>query len=565
MQKIKFRNRKALIVIAFISSCVVYIACNSGDNKTGTDDVITGEEVSSTNDLTINPALPPGLADSATLEQAAAFAWKEFIALNWPAVPQTGQANTRDMADGSKLFGDQSGPLVWHTYRSKAEIYPWSTHYPNGSSLQGDTMLVFNYDAMPQYFYKDSVPPCAAAGNDVAWINLDESSEISLNFMFAGQNPKTPTANNSSPQLIRFLAKGNRQYFNYVTGKNYFNHGGTYYNDVLNYTNAIKKDTVTTDSTIFFPEGTIMAKAAWRLLSAKDNPAHFHTTKVRYYETKNGNPCYYQETTWGLVALHIVRKTKNAPYFTFATFEQRDNILTPDGKPVEDADGNVINPFTSPTTPVVMHTDSPNGGTTTTVAGPYCDTPGNRLFYINTAPGLPSGGNISVNGRYNNIPPVIINANKAAHQAIKAYNSTNKISNSPWEHYKLVNIQYQPFNVGQVGTDANKPVSTYRQANIVVETNYTLQMFAGQQIATGNEAGQTSNYAGGQPFYNIHIPKGAVYTRINMGGCMGCHGNAQAAGTDFSFMLRGGPVIEPDVPLPTTANKTKLAKKYRFH
>lgn len=563
MQKINRRNRKALIVITLISSCVVYIACNSGDSRTGTDAVETGTR-SNAGELTISPGLPAGLGDSATLEDAAAFAWQEFIALNWPAVAQAGQANTRDMADASKFFGDQSGPLVWHTYRSKAEIYPWSTHYPNGSSLQGDTLLVFNYDALPQYQYKDSVPPCAAAANDVAWINLDESSEISLNFMFAGQNPKAPTANNSSPQLIRFLAKGNRQYFNYVTGKNYFNHGGSYYSDVQTYTNAIKKDTVTSDSTIVFPEGTIMVKAAWRLLTAKDNPAHFHTTKVRYYETKNGNPCYYQENTWGLVALHIVRKTSKAPYFTFATFEQQDNILTPDGKPVEDADGNVINPFTSPTTPAVLHTDSPNDGTATKVAGPYCDTPGNRLFYINTAPGLPDSGNICVNGRYNNIPPAIINANKAAHQAIKAYNSTHKISNSPWEYYKLVNIQYQPFNASQVGTDANKPVSTYRQANIVVETNYTLQMFAGQQIATGSEAGQTSNYAGGQPFYNIHIPNGATYTKINMGGCMGCHGNAQAAGTDFSFMLRGGPVIEPDVPAQNAANKAKLARKYRF-
>lgn len=563
MQKIKFHNRKAAIVITLISSCIIYVACNSGDTKTG--DIVTAEELPTTTEITIGPTLPPGLSDSATLEEAAAFAWEEFFALNWPAVAQTGQANTRDMADVSKFFGDQSGPLVWHTYRSKAEIYPWSTHYPNGSTLQGDTLLVFNYDALPQYFYKDSVPPCAAADKDVAWINLDESSEISLNFMYAGQNPNAPMANNSSPQLIRFLAKGNRQYFDYVANNNYFNHGGTYYNDVQTYTNAIKKNVVVAkDSTIFFPEGTIMVKAAWRMLGPKDNPANFHTTKVRYYETKNGNPCYYQEKTWGLVALHIVRKTKDAPYFSFATFEQQDNILTPDGKPVEDAEGNVINPFTTPTTPVVKHSDPQSGPTTTTVAGPYCDTPDNRLFYVNTAPGLPSGGNICVNGRYNNIPPVIINANKAAHQAIKAYNNKNKIANSPWEHYKLVNIQYKAFNEDQIDSDPNKPVSTFRQANIVVETNYTLQMFAGQQIATGNEAGQTSNYAGGQPFYNIHVPNGATYTKINMGGCMGCHGNAQAAGTDFSFMLRGGPVIEPDVPGPNPVNKAKLAKKYRF-
>ena len=50
-----------------------------------------------------------------------------------------------------------------------------------------------------------------------------------------------------------------------------------------------------------------------------------------------------------------------------------------------------------------------------------------------------------------------------------------------------------------------------------------------------------------------------------MGGCMGCHGNAQFAGDDFSFMLRGGPVIEPDVPELDSTNVAKLLKKYRFN
>ncbi len=404
--------------------------------------------------------------------------------------------------------------------------------------------------------------------------------------MFAGTNPKTPTSTNSSPQLIRFLAKGNRDYFNYVTGvdsityvnpttkdtaiipkyRSYFNHGGTYYDNVTNYTNAIAKDTVAADSvTINFPTGTVMLKAAWRLLTDKDSINQYHTTTVRYYEEKDGDACYYQDNTWGLVALHIAHKTPSAPnYFTFATFEQKDNLLTADGKAVEDADGKVIVQSDEPTNPVVTHTDSP-GGTTTTIKGNYCDANDDRLYYVNTAPGLPSDGSICVNNRYNNIPTPIINANIAAHDAIKKYNSDNGITDSPWENYKLVNIQYQPFNSDQIGTDSNKLESTYYQANIVVETNYTLQKFSGQQIANGNEAGQTSNYAGGQPFYNIHIPKEKNYQKLNMGGCMGCHGNAQVAGTDFSFMLRGGPVIEPDVPELDSINILKLAKKYRFN
>jgi hypothetical protein len=449
-------------------------------------------------------------------------------------------------------------------------MYPWGK-FPAGTTFKLDTLQdgtvvnkpTYNYDALPQYFYKDSIPPCATASKDVALINLDETSEISLNFMFAGVTPKTPTATNSSPQLVRFLAKGNRTYFDYITSKSYFNHGGDYYDAIKNYTNAVATDNVAKDSTVFFPTGTVMLKAAWRLLTAKDTLSQYHTTTVRYYEKKNGNPCYYQEATWGLVALHIVHKTPSAPYFTFATFEQKDNILTADGKPVEDANGNVINPFTDATTPVVSHTDSPSG-TTTTISDPYCDANDSRLYYKNTADGLPSKGSICVNGRYHNLPQPIINANKAAHNAIKAYNTANGVINSPWENYKLVNIQYKPFDSTQID-QKNNLKSTYFQANIVVETNYTLQKFAGQQIATGNEAGQTSNYAGGQPFYNVHLPNGNSYDKINMGGCMGCHGNAQFSGNDFSFMLRGGAVIEPDVPEFDSINVAKLVKKYRFY
>ena len=587
MSKIKHRSNlvRHFTICLFVITLFSWVACDKTNSKKLATNIYV--DIESDPGITVTPDLPSDIYDgvNATLSGAANFAWNEFIALNWSAVEQNGDVNTRDFADTTKLFGDQSTPLVWHTYRSKVEIFPWSSKYPNGTKLQGDTLLVFNYDALPKYFYKDSIPPCAELADDVAYINLDETSQISLNFMFAGVNPKTPTATNSSPQLIRFLAKGTRDYFNYVTGsdsityvnpttkdtaiipkfRSYFNHGGTYYDNVTNYTNAIAKDTVAADSvTVNFPQGTVMIKAAWRLLTENDTVSQYHTANVRYYEKKNDNTCYYQDTKWGLVALHIAQKTTSAPYyFTFATFEQKDNLLTADGKPVEDADGKVINQSSTPTTPVVTHTDTPSE-TTTTITGDYCDAADDRLYYTNTAVGLPSDGSICVNDRYNNIPTPIINANIAAHNAIKKYNSDNNITDSPWENYKLVNIQYQPFNFDDID-DANNLQSTYYQANIVVETNYTLQKFSGQQIATGSEAGQTSNYANGVPFYNIHIPNGEKYNTLNMGGCMGCHGNAQAAGTDFSFMLRGGPVIEPDAPEIDSTNAAILAKKYRFN
>ncbi|MBV9694295.1 MAG: hypothetical protein JO261_11405, partial [Alphaproteobacteria bacterium] len=53
--------------------------------------------------------------------------------------------------------------------------------------------------------------------------------------------------------------------------------------------------------------------------------------------------------------------------------------------------------------------------------------------------------------------------------------------------------------------------------------------------------------------YNVYLPPGESvppnqFTRIDMGGCMGCHGRAQRGGDDFSFTMRGGPVSQPETP-----------------
>ena len=58
--------------------------------------------------INVGPALPSdiaGGAPNATLQQAASFAWQEFIALNWPAM-----AGQRDVADPVQKFGASTGP-----------------------------------------------------------------------------------------------------------------------------------------------------------------------------------------------------------------------------------------------------------------------------------------------------------------------------------------------------------------------------------------------------------------------------------------------------------------------
>jgi hypothetical protein len=288
---------------------------------------------------------------------------------------------------------------------------------------------------------------------------------------------------------------------------------------------------------------------------------------VRFYENKglNNLPCYFEQR-WGLIALHIIQKTPSAPAFIYATFEQTDNIRQPNGTSVEDADGNVIQPIpgAAATTPALAYKDSPTAPKVT-ATGPFC-TPQNNLFFKDNpnASGLTGGGAICVNQRYEPIPPDVIAVNKAAHQAIAGYNTTNGVASSPWPYYKLVSVQASPFDISAISpSNSIHGPAVFYQANIMVETNYTLQQFQGRMSSNG-----APTALGGPPPPNVVTPGPTppAVVGVNMGGCMGCHGNAQVGkGTDFSFILAGGYTISPEIPssLGDAALRTKYLNLFR--
>lgn len=551
---------------------------------------------------------PPasGGAPAATPAQASAFAWQEFIALNWPAGPQQGQPNQREAPSSTCRFGDPSAGcslLVWETLRAKAEIFPGDSNPPPGYS--GSTAATsWGYDALPAYDYAQPIAACdmSQSNDPTPWINLDETDQITLDNMYAGVVDAGSSPGNSSPQLIRFLAKANRSQYVYVAG----NSDPTNFLD--QWWSQIPSDVVTATKTylatnkasppsgsstmVSLPDGTIEVKAGWRPLNKMEiTHGRFHTQTVRFYESGSGAPCYH-DATWGLVALHIIQKTPSAPYFIYATFEQADNIMTADGKPVEDDDGNIIvkpepatatspqvclvdpqPPVTTPTVPEVTS----NLGTVILTGDPaackplptanYCGSPGDQLYYRNaTFPppnNQPSAGNICVDKRDNAIPDYVIAANTQAHTAIANYLKQNNLPAAPWHAYKLVNVQYYPYDkipnptlpngslyTAQPPFTAKNPApSSYYQANIVVETNRSLQLFAG-----GLSPNLSTEWnQDGTPHKNSYYA-GVFH---NMGGCMGCHGsqgqNPAGMAGDFSVILARGAVVLPEVPAGDTS------------
>lgn len=341
------------------------------------------------------PADIPGGASCATLTDAAQFAWKEFIALNWPAVARIDNAQPRDTADPSQLFGNPgfTGPLVWHTFRGKVEIFPGQGEPPGYNANESDD---YGYDARPAYNYK--IPITAYRGiayGPTPWINLDENSQIGLNQIYAGI--LSPNVKSDDAQIL-FMAKANRKEYAYVAANQLL--GGVSDKRVAGIFEATAKyisdhgdDPLPPCSgLICLPYGSVEVKAAWRRLTASERASgRFYTTRVRYYVKGDGadTKTYYVDDDFGLIGLHIIQKTSSAPYFIYATFEQADNILDAAGKPVEDMDGKYIaNPI--PPIPLYPNIVSKNAQPGTLQQFSYSpknfsSPPGARLYYQNTA------------------------------------------------------------------------------------------------------------------------------------------------------------------------------------
>ena len=182
------------------------------------------------------PSDIPGGAGHATISSAATFAWQEFIALNWPAKAQTGAPMTRGQANTAQKFGSDNPdqPVVWETMRSKVETFPGVGNPPGYVPASTVAAPDFGYDHLPVYTYgtrtKTASPigklqnnpggpplvvaPCPhqAAVATPAFVNLDETTQIGEDAMFAGIVQADPTPFNGQPQLNRFLAKGNRAF-----------------------------------------------------------------------------------------------------------------------------------------------------------------------------------------------------------------------------------------------------------------------------------------------------------------------------------------------------------------
>lgn len=199
------------------------------------------------------------------------YAWRLFVAVNWPADWRRRTADAREA-----LGADRT--TVWETWANTADIFrndgedpgPWrAPTRPPGI-------------AAPQRFETDSLK------------DLPNLRHIVQGRMVKFEDP---VANARRLTEIRM----NRVAFEYIRARELYNLDG-------------QLQILAQRRVVSFPVGTIEVKAMWRPIAAAEK-SRYHTVEVRQ---PDGTTRLY-----GLTALHLV--TKDLPNWFWATFEHVDN------------------------------------------------------------------------------------------------------------------------------------------------------------------------------------------------------------------------------------------------
>lgn len=451
------------------------------------------------------PSDPSATADH---QELANYAWRLFIAASQKA------GASRGVADGSSTFvstGSPSapaGPLVWETFYHRTEAYPYydTSKGPSAKPKPGSSTA-----QLPTYYFQ---PNPSTSGNAFVvkgqWNNLDENNQIGQNTIYFPKG--IPHLDNPAmDSQILFQAKVNANELNYV------------------FPMAPQPSFNFTFPTSPAP-GTIEIKSAWRL--ASDIPSQdlkrYHVAPATYYTGSENNP---QAATadFALLSLHIIIKTPNHPTFIFSTFEQIDSLYDSKGSPTgvyyipSYYDGGLqYLPAGSSQSPSATYR-----GAYTTIK------PSSLMSDSTTTTALPPGGNVpqyTTVIQPKTITAEVISVNQHVHGLLP--------SDSRWRYYALKGVQSLATNTTGTGSSrkGNPTSPDYYLANIVVESSQPgVQLFQGGAPGPNTVNGKTAL----QPqrgMNNVTAPDG---TKVNLGGCSGCHGVAQGQGTDFSFLGKG--------------------------
>jgi hypothetical protein len=460
-------------------------------------------------------------------QDLATFAWLEFISAVSPA---NGQQRGTPGGSFAQSGRNQAATLVWETYQHRSELLPFNSGKP----------------VPPQPW--NSTPTYVESYNNATYTiplhnynNLDEATQIGQNILFFPVTPGKP--NPQSDFQVLFEAKVNQYSWGFVNA---------------NYSTLIPiQKPFRFSPPISLPTGTVEVKAAWRPLSSipPSQRYRYHVATVIIYTGSDTKPVA-QPANYALIGLHIIHKSPNYPAFTFATFEQVDDLQN-------QATGKPSGVYYVPGYSSINYTTS-----ATTTFPPSGTTVNNPNFNFN-----PKAPTANPNGNPTPLPPLgyltggsvaipvtqpvatlpgVARANGqalAAMSQIPGFNST-----FVWQYYKLAGVQAIPTN--------NDSAGDFYLANIVVESSQPgIQLFRGFPSISGSPSINPTTFmlTNARNQVNVIDSYGGHNVMTSSGGCQGCHGIAQTQhGFDFSFLFFGfyGGGFSPEttgVPPPATA------------
>lgn len=200
------------------------------------------------------------------------YAWRLFVALNWPA------NEIQRVADSTKKLG-ADGPVTWEVWKNARDVFLPKGLDP-GAWLSGPTptsdQSVQRFDTLPLQ----------------QQLRLRRLEKMGVKPLF---DPISAKAQKNETRL-------NKETFEFVRANEFYNLDG----QLRAYDQG---------GEVSFPKASKEIKAQWRKIEAKDRNK-YHTVEVT---SENGTT----KVLYGLTALHIT--TKDLPNWLWATFEHVDN------------------------------------------------------------------------------------------------------------------------------------------------------------------------------------------------------------------------------------------------
>ena len=498
--------------------------------------VNNGSKITTTELTTNGYGYPDDLVAGASHTQLANYAWRLFIASMQNTAATLSNGAGRGMGTSTSNFIDSGktpysgstatsgfiNPLVFESLYHRTEAFPCYKPAPGFTPTYPDPSGTVRCNSgnkpnsplhMPPAYYPYYID---TSENHVqnplmktTYVLLDETNQIGQNMLYYRQS--------SDPDFpVLFMAKVNGTELNHVWDFGYI---------------------PTANNSLVLPNGSLEVKTAWRRLSGIPSADHgkYHVSTASYYESngKDEKPTLKSDD-FALIGIHIIQKTANYPNFIFTTFEHVDAV-TRDNR----------NMITDPAFQLLYDQLNYDSGT----SNPHYASP-NGAYYMNEPNlpkatnalaqyQLPNSGTTSMTDYTTVVQPKTITAevndvNNEVYKTLNDYCAGTGIDcgNNVWANYRLKGVQGVPSS--QEGT------LDYYLANIVVESSRPgIQLFRGGVIGpvkNGSKNVFTNNRLQGNISNGLVENKPVPAQSYTMGGCQGCHGRAQAAGQDFSFL-----------------------------